>query len=258
MGVVVAVAGTSQLFAPWHLALAEAFGFTPSRQPDAALELLFGILGGSICGKWLATAAVVHFGGPWAKPALWFALLSWFGIDSAVSALHGAWFNIWMINLAPLILVGGLIFRWTPPEKESAEVRRRGDTLLIATLALLSLSGLVFAFGTSSPLMAPWLERWHALIADDASADRLLAFLGGPIGGTVFAHFGLLAWAAWARPSASWLPLAVAGSVGAWFAIDATCSLLVGAAFNVLLIDLPCLVAVLAALGLRAVMNRRS
>lgn len=257
VGLVVAIAGTSTLFGPWHAGLAEAlFGrHALGEDLNAPLELLLGILGGSIFGKWLATAAVVRFGGQWAKPATWFALLSWFVIDSWVSAIHGAWFNIWMINLGPLIFVGVLLILWTPRGSRRDRRHTRGDAVLIAILAIMSLTGLGFAVGAIA-WVSPWLDGWHALVANEADADRLLAFLGGPIGGTVFAHFGLLAWAAWARPADSWVSMAVVGSVGGWFVVDATCSLLAGASFNVLLIDLPCLLLVLGALGARAALNR--
>ncbi len=260
VGLAVAAVGTSPLFGMWHEAMAHALYGQPELPAalQGSLSLLLGILGGSICGKWLATAAIVKFGGTWSKTPLWFGLLAWFFIDSSVSAAHGAWFNIWMINLAPLLTVGGLLAAWAPPDAPPAAAARAGDRLLVAVLVLMSLTGLVFAFWVTGPVMAPWLDAWRStlLSGTSAQADLLLTFLGGPIGGTVFAHFALLAWAVHLRPRAAWIPLAVAGSVSTWFVVDATSSLAAGAAFNVLLIDLPCLVGVIAALGARSLLNR--
>lgn len=39
-------------------------------------------------------------------PALLWPMLLWFCVDSTVSALHGAYFNIYLINLVPLVVFG--------------------------------------------------------------------------------------------------------------------------------------------------------
>ncbi|MCA9644347.1 MAG: hypothetical protein KC492_26815, partial [Myxococcales bacterium] len=115
-------------------------------------KLLLGILGGSIAGKWVAAAYVVVRGGAFAKRTLWVGLLSWFLIDSFVSARHGAWFNIWMINIVPLVLTGALISLWQAPTR-APETRSLNsvDRLFVLALVILASTGLLFAFWMEGP-----------------------------------------------------------------------------------------------------------
>jgi hypothetical protein len=229
---------------------------------------MLGILGGSIAGKWTAAWWLVHWplrrGRAWAWWASVAGLLGWFAIDSAVSAAHGAWFNIAAVNLVPLVIVGALLWSVRDatggdavarPASGEAEPVPAGQPrrLLGAVMALFAATGLVFAFGMHSPLMATWRAQAASLYLGgtlDAQAWDLLTFLGGPIGGTVFAHFLMLALAARAQPREATLAAAIAGSVAVWFSIDATSSALHGAWFNIVLIDLPTVVGVGAALML--------
>lgn len=43
---------------------------------------------------------------PWAYRAMWYGILSWFIIDGSVSIYYGAIYNIVMINLVALVLIG--------------------------------------------------------------------------------------------------------------------------------------------------------
>ena len=42
----------------------------------------------------------------WAYKALWYGLLSWFVIDSGISIYYKAIYNVVLINLVALILIG--------------------------------------------------------------------------------------------------------------------------------------------------------
>jgi hypothetical protein len=50
----------------------------------------------------------------WAYRAVVVAVLVWFVVDSALSALHGAWFNIAIANVPCLVVVGVPLVRLRP------------------------------------------------------------------------------------------------------------------------------------------------
>lgn len=110
-GVLIAVFPDARLLAPWTAAAAERFhgGVEP---PEAAAmrAFLFGTLGSTMAGSYLLQAFVIRFAFArrerWAWWATLAALLLWFGVDSALSLAHGAAFNVWMINVVPLVIFG--------------------------------------------------------------------------------------------------------------------------------------------------------
>ena len=71
-------------------------------------RFLMGPLGGTIAGFYLLQAAIAAV--PFARRERWAwwatagGTLLWFAVDSAASVARGAAFNIWMVNLAPLLL----------------------------------------------------------------------------------------------------------------------------------------------------------
>lgn len=71
---------------------------------------LFGIIGGTIVGFHVLMLFIIHYAfrqqQTWAYMALWAGLLSWFVIDSGITAYYGAWHNLFGINLVALILIG--------------------------------------------------------------------------------------------------------------------------------------------------------
>jgi hypothetical protein len=78
----------------------------------------------------------------------------------------------------------------------------------------------------------------------DPELVRYRSVLLGPFGATNTAYF-LLAWAlvTYAFPRRErWAWFAFAGSLAAWFCVDSAASVARGAAFNVLVVNLPCLV----------------
>lgn len=110
-GVVAAVAVHSGLFEPWIQGVDRVFfegRITP--QARAMRGFLMGPLGGTIAGSYLMQTFIVAVPFKrrerWAWHAMAWPLLLWFCVDSAVSAFHGAYFNVYLINLVPLVVFG--------------------------------------------------------------------------------------------------------------------------------------------------------
>ena len=111
IGLVIAFFPDSPLFA-YHTAAIEEVFFAGSMTDEAAelRRFLFGPIGGTIAGYFTMQTLIVR--GPfrrretWAWHAVFWPLVLWFAIDSTVSILHGALFNVWMINIWTLGLVG--------------------------------------------------------------------------------------------------------------------------------------------------------
>lgn len=112
VGLVVALAGNSIFLDPHNQATSQLFFEGNSIEGDMLLfkNWLFGIIGGTIVGFHLIMFFIIQ--NPfrkkerWAHQALTAGLLSWFIIDSSVSAYYGAFYNIYLINLVALVLIG--------------------------------------------------------------------------------------------------------------------------------------------------------
>jgi hypothetical protein len=112
VGLFAAFAGNS-IFFEAHNSFTEKVFFQGSKLDGELLNLknwLFGIIGGTIVGYHILMIMISENAfkkkEPWAYKALWFALLSWFLIDSGISYYYGAIHNIVMINLVALVLIG--------------------------------------------------------------------------------------------------------------------------------------------------------
>lgn len=256
VGLVLALAGRTAVLAPWHEAAAVALFDRSALPAELAPFVALGhaILGGSIVGKWIAAAWLVHrplaAGQRWAWNALVIGLLAWFMLDSAISLALGATFNVWMINLAPLVVFGGLLLpvrAATRPSPPPGPAPSRAWAALwwvclgfaaFGVLVALGSHTLPFSFyhqaiadawfqGTMPPVAWTWLRSCYALI-----------------GATFVAHFLMLALALRHAPGEPWVLRAVITSMLGWFLVDAPLSALHGAWFNVWMIDVPSLVGV--------------
>lgn len=112
VGLLVAFAGNSLFFEMHNLSTREVFFNGEAFAPEV-LRLknwLFGIIGGTIVGFHVLMIMLSEYPfknrEKWAYNALWLGLLSWFIIDSSVSAWYGAIHNIVLINLVALVLIG--------------------------------------------------------------------------------------------------------------------------------------------------------
>jgi hypothetical protein len=110
-GLFVALLPNAALLAPWNAAVAEAF--YAGAEPEGAAgfrAFVLGPLGGTIAGFYLLQAFVARY--PFAERRRWAwgatagSHLLWFVTDSSLSLGRGAAFNVWMINLAPLVAFG--------------------------------------------------------------------------------------------------------------------------------------------------------
>jgi len=219
--------------------------------------LMLGITGGSIAGKWIVHALLARGplaeGRPWARDLSLRGLGAWFILDSVASLAVGATFNVWMINLLPLALVGMPL----TAAYRSFDVRDDGaagpGTALARACRWTALfgasTGLVIAFGGGTPAFALWfraleLAQYAGASIDESTRRAAMAFFG-PIGGCTFAQFVMLAgWIghdrALRRPAA-----AGAVSIAAWFAIDSGYGLASAGLFNILMINVPALAVTL-------------
>ena len=112
VGLIAAFAGNS-IFFEAHNSFTEEVFFQGSKMEGDLLDLknwLFGIIGGTIVGYHILMIMISENAFKkkerWAYNALWFALLSWFLIDSGISYYYGAIHNVIMINLVALVLIG--------------------------------------------------------------------------------------------------------------------------------------------------------
>ncbi|MGE0590699.1 MAG: hypothetical protein AB7O48_19110 [Cyclobacteriaceae bacterium] len=112
VGLVVAFAGNS-FFLEIHNTYTRQVFFDSqpfSTEVMALKNWLFGIIGGTIVGFHVLMIMISEYAfkrkEKWAYNALWSGLLSWFLIDSSVSFYYDALYNIVLINLVALLLIG--------------------------------------------------------------------------------------------------------------------------------------------------------
>ncbi len=112
VGVLVALAGNT-LFFDLHNTYTEEVFFDGEAFAPEVLNFknwLFGIIGGTIVGFHVLMVMISENSfkqkEPWAYRAMWYGLLSWFVIDTAISLYYGAIHNILLINMVALLLIG--------------------------------------------------------------------------------------------------------------------------------------------------------
>jgi hypothetical protein len=99
-------------FGIWNDRIANTFGENGSLSNEsmAVKSFLHGPLGGTLAGYFVMAFFLVYHGFPartrWTYHAVIAGLLVWFVIDSTVSCLHGAFFNVAMVNIPALVLLG--------------------------------------------------------------------------------------------------------------------------------------------------------
>lgn len=251
-------------FSMYRKALA-AWAYGGAAIPSAdekLLGLMLGITGGSIAGKWLVHALIARGplaeGKAWARDLTLAGLALWFLADSAASLMLGASFNVWMINLAPLLLVGLPLLRGrarfadAPGGNASEAPAPRTTTrsqLCFWTSVVGVGTGIGIAFGGTTALFSLWfhgLESAHyAGLPVTDSARSLALFFFGPIGGCTIAQFAMLA--AWVGREGSRARVAFAGtiSLATWFGVDSIYGIAHDGLFNIAMVNLPAIVMTL-------------
>ncbi|WP_194778136.1 hypothetical protein [Pararhodonellum marinum] len=112
VGLLVAFAGNSLIFG-LHNSFSQEVFFDGEPFTEQTLKFknwLFGIIGGTIVGFHVLMIFISENAfknkEKWAYWAMWLGLCSWFLIDSLLSIYHGALYNVLMINLVALFLIG--------------------------------------------------------------------------------------------------------------------------------------------------------
>lgn len=112
VGILVAFAGNTFFF-ELHNSYTKNIFLGGNEFPANILEFknwLFGIIGATIVGFHLLMVMISENAfkkkEPWAYKTMWYGLLSWFVIDSAISIFYGAIYNVILINIIALILIG--------------------------------------------------------------------------------------------------------------------------------------------------------
>jgi hypothetical protein len=112
VGLMIAFSGNSFIFSAYNTSLKTVFFHSSDLSPEILQfkNWFFGVIGGTIVGFHILMLMVSEFAfkrkEPWAYVALCLSLLSWFLIDSSISIYYGALFNVVLINLVALILIG--------------------------------------------------------------------------------------------------------------------------------------------------------
>ena len=112
VGLLVSVFNNAFMFDLWNHYFAQHFGKNGVISPEAQniKTFLLGPLGGTILGSYILMGFIAKYPfkekEPWAWKAGVFSLLGWFLLDSCVSAYHGAYFNILLINCFTLVVQG--------------------------------------------------------------------------------------------------------------------------------------------------------
>ena len=111
VGLYIAFLPEGWVLTPWNEAAErEFFEGNPTVEATAFKSFLFGPLGATIAGFYVLQVFVVWnaFGRKerWAWWAIAAGTLVWFAVDSLRSIQHGAWFNLILINLPCLLIVG--------------------------------------------------------------------------------------------------------------------------------------------------------
>lgn len=112
VGLLVSFAGNS-IFFEVHNTYTQDIFFEGQKFQYDTLQLknwLFGIIGATIVGFHFLMIMISENAfknkEKWAYKALWGGMLFWFLIDSAISLYYGAWYNVVLINLVALVLIG--------------------------------------------------------------------------------------------------------------------------------------------------------
>ena len=112
VGLLVAFFGNS-IFFEIHNDYSKEVFFNSNEMTPEILQFknfLFGIIGGSIVGFHILMILISENSfkkkEKWAYYAMWLGLLSWFCIDSSLSIYWGALYNVLLINIPALIVIG--------------------------------------------------------------------------------------------------------------------------------------------------------
>lgn len=116
MGVMWAILGSFDPFGIWDGFMAQVFYGRETIPDDVmrAKKFILGPFGATSAGYFILQYFIASNGyakrEPWAYQAIIFAFTFWFVLDTAVSAYHGAYFNILLANIPSLIAMLPIYF----------------------------------------------------------------------------------------------------------------------------------------------------
>ncbi|MCR9142562.1 MAG: hypothetical protein NXI24_09945 [bacterium] len=80
----------------------------PSPAAESFRRFIFAPLGGTLAGYFVLLLFIVVYPFQqrerWAHTAITAGILTWFFVDSSMTVYHGAWFNLYLVNLPTLAL----------------------------------------------------------------------------------------------------------------------------------------------------------
>ena len=260
VGVVTALFSDSFIFDGYNQEIAALF-WGQADIPEGVLsfkKFIFGPLGMTIAGKWILmiyiAACPFKEKERWAFEASWAGLLSWFTIDSAVSIYYGADFNIYRVNIFPLIFIGlpllmtrrYFILPKAGSEENEGAVSFWQSWLFAVSLLFIGM-GLLTSFMSTSFIFRPYnillaQTFWETNTIPKEFLD-FKGFIFGPLGGTLVGYMVLMAYIVKfpfrkGKKEAYW---AIVVALLTWFLVDTMISLYHEAYFNIAMANLPTL-----------------
>ncbi len=274
LGLLWAARGASPLFSAYTGLLGQAFGkdghLDSSQLP--LLTFLCGPWGGSVAGQWVLMVAVLRHAFLQRAPWAWTAVFASMGIGFLVQGMVGLMTDaggalvalpalLFLLPAIPLMVLRPSFASppsapsleanpWQDPARVDGEFSLWARGLFVACVGFAAF-GLVSAFMNRSTLFSTWMYLAARTFLDQdrlpEETVRLVAFLFGPIGGSIAATFLLMAALAKGpfMNREPWAHRALTSSLLTWFVVDSAVSLAHGALFNVVLVN----VLTLAAIG---------
>lgn len=218
---------------------------------DAALArldvvpLTVGILGGSALGKWVASlwlvAGPLRRGERWAVGALGASHATWLFVQALGAGARTLW-----LSVAPAVVIGLLLLALWKGTRPGAPIVRSRARLALALVCLVSIgTGVGAAFAFETPIFELYRDGLVELYgpADAQRAWWSVSF--GAIGAHIAGHFVALTAFAWFGRRPREVVAAAVTSMLAWFVVDTSVTVLEGAWFNLVLVAVPSLIAVI-------------
>ncbi len=112
IGILIALWPDNPMLYLWNKYFGVVFGNNGqlSAQANEVKHFMAGPLGGTILGSYILCFFVARYPfaerKTWAWKAIAISLLAWFILDSTISTMHGAYFNVYLINLFTLFVQG--------------------------------------------------------------------------------------------------------------------------------------------------------
>ena len=117
-GLVLTFAATSSVFDFYAAAIADTFfgGHAPA-EATTWQGFIYGLIGATFTAHFamLAWACVMAGGRAWVRSMVITSMLAWFCVDSATGLVHGAHFNLWMVNVPSMAVMALAWWLATPP-----------------------------------------------------------------------------------------------------------------------------------------------